>query len=573
MEGILLVTWYKNIKVRQKLITSFTVMIILMLLISLISMFSLNKMRTTCDDLYTQSALPLGHLATMYDNLATQRILISNMIIFHEKDPSFTASEKTSLAEKEQNFEDAFAQYFTTIISDEERAIYDSIHDLYFNDFAQAKTDVLGAISSNDIDKMASILRDIDDLGGEISGFMDEAYEYNLLMSNEHLKIADTAAIESIIIQLIVIIIAVVLIVITIIILSNIISKPLSSIMSVAEQVAHTGNMEFSAEKIEAMKEDAKRKDEIGHTSAAFGEMMDNLISISNALTQVASGDLSVEIEKASDNDTLGNAIESMIANMNNLFGEVKAATSNVSGGAAQIATGAQTLSLGSAEQASAVSELSATVSQVLAQTKDNADSAREALVFGERGKVEMGDTMKCMGELKETVAEIKTSSEEVSKVIKAIDEIAFQTNILALNAAVEAARAGQQGKGFAVVADEVRNLANKSADAAKESAMLIQLSVDKVQNGMDIVAKTSDTFARLAESAINIQGKLSEISNASLSQESAIEQINDGIDQIFQVVQNNTATAEESAAASEELSGQSMLLKEMLEDFKINSK
>ena len=310
--------------------------------------------------------------------------------------------------------------------------------------------------------------------------------------------------------------------------------------------------------------------DEIGQLTNSFLSMVNNIKTQVEALVAIADSNLTVSVIPRCDSDIMGNAIEKMIDNLNNILGEVNIATEQVSVGASQIACGAQALSQGAIRQASTVEELSATIAQVLSQTKENSQNAYETLELVNQAGNEMQDTEKYMEELKETMSGISSSSEKISKVIKVIDDIAFQTNILALNAAVEAARAGQHGKGFAVVADEVRNLASKSAEAAKETAELVQSSVEYVQRGSGMADKTSQSVLQVADTARQAQEKIREINEASQRQEDAIAQINEGIEQISQVVQTNSATAEENAAASEELSGQSQILKQLVGRFRI---
>ena len=183
-----------------------------------------------------------------------------------------------------------------------------------------------------------------------------------------------------------------------------------------------------------------------------------------------------------------------------------------------------------------------------------------------------MDESMGYMGEMSQSMQAIKNSSAEISQVIKVIDDIAFQTNILALNAAVEAARAGQHGKGFAVVAEEVRDLAAKSAEAAKETAGLIQKSVDQVNSGVQITSKVSKSMERVAQIAASNGGSINEIYQASLQQNEAITQINISIEQISQVVQGNSATAQQSAASSEELNAQSDLMARVVKNYKLRA-
>jgi methyl-accepting chemotaxis protein len=252
------------------------------------------------------------------------------------------------------------------------------------------------------------------------------------------------------------------------------------------------------------------------------------------------------------------------------MFSEINNATTQVSGGSKQIADGAQTLAQGSTQQAAAVEQLSSSISEIAQKTKDNAAEANRAAGLSEtvRRNAEKGSAQ--MGEMIQAVKDINEASNSIQKVIKVIDDIAFQTNILALNAAVEAARAGQHGKGFAVVAEEVRNLAAKSAAAASDTGTLIANSMEKAGLGAKIAEETAVSLNEIVD-GINESSKIvSEIAASSEEQSMAISQINNGIDQVAQVVQQNSATSEESAATAEELSGQSSVLEDLVGQFQL---
>ncbi len=257
---------------------------------------------------------------------------------------------------------------------------------------------------------------------------------------------------------------------------------------------------------------------------------------------------------------------------LNQLVSELQQVGERINGRSAEVADSSQALSQGATEQAASLEEISASLHELTSQTKKNADNAglADRLTGQVQGSAQNGNQQ--MQQMVAAMADINDSGQNISKIIKVIDEIAFQTNLLALNAAVEAARAGVHGKGFAVVAEEVRNLAGRSAKAAQETAELIEGSLAKAKNGAEIAEHTAKALKEIVQGIGKITDLAGEIATASNEQAEGIDQINIGISQIDQVTQQNTTTAEESAAAAEDLSGQAVRLHTMLSRFKLES-
>lgn len=314
----------------------------------------------------------------------------------------------------------------------------------------------------------------------------------------------------------------------------------------------------------------AKIKEALNATLVSLGGYIEE---ISTVLSEISRGNLALEI----DRDYLGDfgqiklALNLIITSLNSIIGEIRVAADQVAAGSKQVSQGSQTLSQGTTEQASSIEELTATITQIASQTRQNATSAGEAnsLSAQARDNAKQGNSQ--MQRMIEAMNEISESSNSISKIIKVIDDIAFQTNILALNAAVEAARAGQHGKGFAVVAEEVRNLAARSAEAARETTLLIEGSIAKVGDGNEIADETAKSLEQIVVDVTRTAEIISNIAYASNEQASGLAQINEGVAQVSNVVQSNSATAEESAAASEELSSQAQLLNELTGRFQLS--
>lgn len=291
---------------------------------------------------------------------------------------------------------------------------------------------------------------------------------------------------------------------------------------------------------------------------------------ISSVLNDMAHGNLNVSIESEFKGDftALKESINTIIRSFNRTLLEINRSADQVASGTRQLSEGSQTVSQGSMTQASSLEQLTASISGIAGQTRMNAENAAQANELSSEAKQAADKGNAQMGQMQQAMLAIKDSSGNISKIIRVIDDIAFQTNILALNAAVEAARAGHHGKGFAVVAEEVRNLAGRSANAAKETTMLIEESVAKVNDGMHISDQTAKALGDIIDGIGKIVGLMSGIADASNEQAAAIQQINIGIEQLTQVIQTNSATSQEAAAASEQLSGQAEMLKQMVGRF-----
>ena len=315
---------------------------------------------------------------------------------------------------------------------------------------------------------------------------------------------------------------------------------------------------------------DLKRQDELGQLCIALNDMADSLNERSEVISQVADGDLRVNVSLHSEQDTLGKALVKMLANLNRMMSEVSTTGEQVTSGSIQISAAAQSLSQGGTESAASLEEISSSVGLLAAQSSSSAENAKEAkkLSTTAQGFADQGSRQ--MQEMVTAMEKIQKSSQNISKIIKTIDEIAFQTNLLALNAAVEAARAGQHGKGFAVVAEEVRNLAARSAKAAQETTELIESSVTLTTDGTIIAEQTSTELKNIVDGVDKVSALVADIAVVSEEQAEGISQVNIGLEQIDQAIQQNMAMAEESAASSEQLSSQSKHLQSMLQQFQL---
>ncbi len=347
------------------------------------------------------------------------------------------------------------------------------------------------------------------------------------------------------------------------------VTKPLAVVMDAADKIAG-GHMNFDI-KVEANNEMGLLADSFNDMKATLSELNAILVTM---LAKIAKGDWNVDTGNpkiyVGEWSQLYDSVSEMTRSVRGALSQVSSSAGEISSRVMMVSSGAQALADGAINQASSVDNLSKNLQDISAQIEDNSKNTQKvndiAVVSGQVTSATLDD----MKEMLNAMKEISSTSEDIEKIIKTIDDIAFQTNILALNAAVEAARAGASGKGFAVVADEVRNLAQKSSEAVQNTTQLISKSIDAVQVGSGIAKKANSSFESLAVKVQQMVVTIDEIAKATGEQADKIKEISDGIEQISMVVQTNTATSEESAAASQELSSQADTLHMLVDRFKL---
>ena len=374
---------------------------------------------------------------------------------------------------------------------------------------------------------------------------------------------------KTVILMMILSLTALILLILVTVLLLRSMLRPLEPVVQAAGQISR-GELDVQLA--------GNSQDEIGMLSEVFIKMAENLKAMVNdvdyLLESMADGNFNIHTQAE---DSYVGSFENFLRSMRKMnrrlseaLGQINQSADQVSAGSEQVSAGAQALSQGATEQASSVEELAATINEISGQVTSSAQKAREASMLAESTGTKMLESNQQMQHMIAAMGEISEKSGQIEKIIRTIEDIASQTNILALNAAVEAARAGEAGKGFAVVAEEVRNLAGKSAEASQNTAALIQGSIQAVENGTKIADETARIMLESVEGAQQVAKIIDEISRASGEQAASIVQVTQGIDQISSVVQTNSATAEESAAASEELSGQAQMLKDLVGQFQL---
>lgn len=560
--------WFENLQISKKLSIGFLLVSALGIVIGVTGIINVMIIASHQKKAYEQSTLGVVYSSKAEASLLKITTLARDLYLYYDVDKENICDE---IVHEMSSLEAQLESYRAKISDSQDQANFDAVESSY----AIYKDDIAKVLdTAKNGNYSVEVVAVIKTQRGNIADVQEKfnvLTEYNIVSAAQQLaqdRMTILIAISTITG------IAIISFMISLFLskwISGMVSKPIQEFAAISEMLS-AGNIDA----INALEEQGQllklRKDEIGILAVSFDKMIASITEQVQTVQTIAQGDLTAAVTIRSEYDVLGKALCDLVEKFHVLAAAIVSSSEQVDANSMLVSDSSMSLSQGASEQASSVEELTASLEQVTAQTNKNAQSAHttDLLVKEIRSDAEAGNAQ--MAEMLHAMDEINASSDNISKIIKVIEDIAFQTNLLALNAAVEAARAGEHGNGFAVVAQEVRSLAGQSAEAARETAQLIQTSIIKVGTGTKLANSTAVSLEKIVSGISKTAKLINSIAVASNEQASALEQINQGIVQVSQVVQGTAATAQACAAASEELTAQSAHLKHEVGVFKLNA-
>lgn len=555
--------YFSNLKIGTKLIAAFASILVLYILTVLVSVHTIQNMSEKMDDLYNQPFAKVEASMNMASNL---HLVGKNLTIMAATEDivdedALMAETKAAIQEEAKDLE--FLQTGYGSDTAQVRTLGEQFRELgiprdqIITLLEQGKSEqALALYVSEYMPKMDKVNDTLNKLTGECVNDAEDTLNTSLT-SNTNVRFMILG-------------LALICILITCVLwltITRSILGPVNEIKKAAQAVA-----------------DGKLKADLSYTSDnELGQLAENIRETTKALniyvseiktgmTALGNGKLNyrTKIKFKGDFVALGDALDEIGGLLRNAIQQISGSAEQVAGGAEQVSNAAQALAQGTSQQASSIEELAVSINEITESINGNADKAVKSSRLADNVGCSLESNDQQMRSLLDAIKEIKNNSRDITGIVKEIEDIAFQTNILALNASVEAARAGEAGRGFSVVAGEVRRLASKTAEASKLTAGLVEKNTEAVNVGMNTVHSTAESLKTSVEKAQEVNRMMDEISELSVQQAEAIMQVRRSMDLISDIVQGNSASSEESAAASEELSAQAQMLKELVEQFEI---
>lgn len=513
-------SFFRNLKISIRLFVSFIIVALISGVIGIVGIINIDKLNKADLQMYQKNVQPLDQLVTMAYDFGAIRSRVKDVLLSTKVEDM--KQYEAQISDYSASFDKEINQFYKSILTQAGRTGTDQLKSSK-DKFMETAGQVIELNENNKHQEaMAMTYSSLKTAQDNVEKALKNVSSLKSENAKETSENNNKTASTNRMITLVFMIVGIILAVLLGIVIAQSISKPIKKLIKEADEISD-GNLNVTI--------NLTSKDEIGELAKSF---------------------------------------KTMAHRLNEVLNNINISSNQVAIGSKQVSDSSISLSQGAAEQASSVEELTSSIEEISSQTKLNADNAKEADELSSTVKRNAKNGNEQMQQMLLSMEEINAASGSISKIIKVIDDIAFQTNILALNAAVEAARAGQHGKGFAVVAEEVRNLAARSASAAKETTEMIENSIKKVESGTKIANETAGALGEIVKGIGKVSEFINQISIASTEQASALQQINQGVIQVSQVVQENSATSEQSAAASEELAKQANILKEQVAQFKL---